>query len=304
MRRRDYGNDYATIPPHGRWRHFLAGGVDRITPLRAAWTAAGVTALEQTRRMVDLTVVSVLLDAGAGNAWRYTDPDGNAIGRSEGLGVASLAAFESGLFSSMPEQPHRVDGACPALARAHGCRYRTAEGLAETTFEQIADAMQVSAANPMPGIEGRASLLIRLGKVLASQSYFASDDGSAPRPGNLVDRLLRNGRGHDIPLEELWEILILGLKDVWPSTPERRLGDVWPCPSIDQLVPFHKLTQWLCYSIVEVCVSPPPAHVVRLKPDVRRLEAVLGVEVLHKDLQTGLPEYRNGKRVPQCDDAR
>ena len=49
---------------------------------------------------MDLCVVSVLLDAGAGPAWRYHEAGtGQTLTRSEGLGVASLHAFASGLFS-------------------------------------------------------------------------------------------------------------------------------------------------------------------------------------------------------------
>ncbi len=66
---------------------------------------------EQARRLFDLVVVSVLLDAGAGNAWKYKEPvTGLTFSRSEGLGVASIHMFESGLFSSDPHQPYQVDG--------------------------------------------------------------------------------------------------------------------------------------------------------------------------------------------------
>jgi len=66
---------------------------------------------EQARRLFDLVVVSVLLDAGAGNAWEYTEPvTGLTFSRSEGLGVASTHMFASGLFSSDPDQPYQVDG--------------------------------------------------------------------------------------------------------------------------------------------------------------------------------------------------
>jgi general secretion pathway protein F len=42
---------------------------------------------------------TLLLDAGAGGAWRYDDrASGLVIGRSEGLGIASLRAFAAGLF--------------------------------------------------------------------------------------------------------------------------------------------------------------------------------------------------------------
>ena len=66
---------------------------------------------EVARRTIDLFVVSVLLDAGAGNLWKYTEgTSGLTFSRSEGLGVASFNMFDAGLFSGDPAQPHRVDG--------------------------------------------------------------------------------------------------------------------------------------------------------------------------------------------------
>jgi hypothetical protein len=59
------------------------------------------------------------------------------------------------------------------------------------------------------------------------------------------------------------------------------LGDVWPHPQLagthptDQLMPFHKLSQWLTYSLLE------PLQTLGL--------GVTGLEAL-----TGLAEYRNG----------
>mgnify|MGYP003873638071 CR=1 FL=1 len=106
---RDFGTDYASIPPHGRWRHFVGGRVD---PLLSAWDDAAVDPLEKARRLVDLMVTSVLLDAGAGNDWKFQPKDGgDKIGRSEGLAVGSLEMFEQGMFSGDAAQPCRVDGA-------------------------------------------------------------------------------------------------------------------------------------------------------------------------------------------------
>jgi len=66
---------------------------------------------EKTRRLIDLFLVSVLLDAGAGNDWVYHDEaSGRSFTRSEGLGVASFNMFKEGFFSSDVHQPHRVDG--------------------------------------------------------------------------------------------------------------------------------------------------------------------------------------------------
>ena len=55
---------------------------------------------EVARRQIDLAVISVLLDAGAGPGWSYADSkSGITFDRSEGLAVASLRLFESGLLS-------------------------------------------------------------------------------------------------------------------------------------------------------------------------------------------------------------
>ena len=57
------------IPYHSRWRHFSAGGHDRCATL-----GADLAADERARMRFDLVVVSVLLDAGAGDPWRYLEP--------------------------------------------------------------------------------------------------------------------------------------------------------------------------------------------------------------------------------------
>lgn len=45
-------------------------------------------------------LVSVLLDAGAGNTWTFIEPGSNIrLSRSEGLAVASLYMFKNGLFT-------------------------------------------------------------------------------------------------------------------------------------------------------------------------------------------------------------
>ncbi|HEY6177765.1 MAG TPA: DUF1688 family protein, partial [Kofleriaceae bacterium] len=95
------------IPVHGRLNHFRAGGIDRVAELDARLAGSPD---DRARTWIDLVVVSVLLDAGAGDAWHYREPGtGCALARSEGLAVASLRAFEAGVFSSDPAQPLRAD---------------------------------------------------------------------------------------------------------------------------------------------------------------------------------------------------
>ena len=135
--RRRYGD--LRIPYHSRWRHFEAGGVDRKADLDRALAGRDPTACARAR--VDLTVVSVLLDAGAGAAWGYVEREtGVRYTRSEGLGVASFRAFLAGAFSARRDDPLRADAA--ALSRIDA--------------PSLAKIFNVDPANPLVGLEGRA----------------------------------------------------------------------------------------------------------------------------------------------------
>jgi hypothetical protein len=54
--------------------------------------------------------------------------------------------------------------------------------LKKLTVETLAKGLQVSETNPIEGLEGRSSLLIKLGTALENQLYFGADS----RPGNLL----------------------------------------------------------------------------------------------------------------------
>jgi hypothetical protein len=259
--RRDYPD--GRIPLHGRYEHFRAGGIDRVAVLHA--DLAPFDRLEQTRSLVDLVVVSVLLDGGAGDAWTYREPGpgGGAYARSEGLAIASWHLFRSGVFSSDRAQPFRV----------------TASGLDALTEAQVAAGFQVTRDNPLAGFEGRYHLLKRLASALrASPSIFGPDD---PRPGHLVDALMASASPvARVEAKRLLRLLLVGLAPMW--TPRVTLdgvgfGDVWPYfgPEPRDWVPLHKLSQWLTYSLIEPIESA-------------------GLRVIGVDALTGLPEYRNG----------
>jgi hypothetical protein len=65
------------------------------------WKKEGCDDTEVTRRLIDLFFVSVLLDAGAGDHWRYTEPEtGHIYERSEGIAVASLHMFNTFAFTA------------------------------------------------------------------------------------------------------------------------------------------------------------------------------------------------------------
>lgn len=245
------------IPFHSRWRHFEAGGVDRKAELDAA--LADRTPAERARAMFDLVVVSVLLDAGAGGSWRYTEGE-RAFQRSEGLGVASFRAFMNGVFAVDSLDPYRADAG--ALSRIDGAALR--------------QVFQVSGSNPMVGLEGRAGLLARLGSAVA-------------RPSVVYDRLVEGGRTQVSAAQVLGEVL-RAFSPIWTSGSNVKgqpAGDVWPHRFAGDAVPggrdftsagwvpFHKLSQWLTYSLLEPLQWS-------------------GITVTGLDALTGLPEYRNG----------
>ena len=278
------------IPFHSRWRHFEAGGINRLAELDRL-LGDKVSRRERARAQVDLVVVSVLLDAGAGPDWHYTESaSGQRFTRSEGLGVASFHAFTSGLFSSDPDQPLQVDAA----------------GLRALVTDRLAQAFQVSEVNPMVGLAGRATLLRRLGEAISEQPEIF---GEQSRPGGLFDAAV-GAYGPEVPQTAELQVhvllaLVLGsMSRIWPmansvdslaldgsdapggmtigsSNPDYLLGDCWRHPAVhgpglsNGWVPFHKLSQWLTYSLLE------PFEWA-------------GVKVRGLDTLTGLPEYRNG----------
>jgi hypothetical protein len=248
------------VPYHSRWRHFEAGGVDRWAALAARHGLQGDRDA-RARARIDLVIPSVLLDAGAGARWRYREASsGLTLARSEGLGVASLAMFARGAWSDDPAAPLRSDAA--ALARV--------------TAADIARDFQVDGGNPLAGLEGRAALLARLGTVMASRPDAF---GAPARLGHLLDFWRAKAVDGRIAAAAVLETLLDVLGAIWPGRIVREgrpLGDCWPHPAArGGLVPFHKLSQWLTYSLLEPLEDA-------------------GLVVTGLDALTGLPEYRNG----------
>ncbi|KQZ01622.1 uracil phosphoribosyltransferase [Pseudolabrys sp. Root1462] len=253
------------VPFHSRWRHFVHKGVDRFAALAAKATWKDPAA--RARAEFDLAIVSVFLDAGAGAQWRYTDPKtGERIGRSEGLALASLDMFAAGAFSADERDPLRVD----------------ATKFAQLSPDDLARGFQVTADNPLVGLDGRAALLRRLGDLLAwKPDVFAKQD--AARPGGLFDYLV-DAHGKAIAAPDILAALLRELGPIWPSRLSLggvALGDCWKHRSLvtddatSGLVPLHKLSQWLSYSLIE---------------PLQRA----GFTVSDIDGLTGLAEYRNG----------
>ena len=194
---------------------------------------------EQGRAAFNLVIPSVLLDAGAGPGWRYRDVTGAELSRSEGLGVASLRMWQSGAL----------------------------DDLSTVTTASVAQAFQVSDDNPLVGAEGRAALLRRLGEAVG-------------RPSRLFDIMAERAVRGRLSAPAILEVLLAELGPIWPgrlTLAGKPLGDCWPhpLPLGHGLVPLHKLSQWMSYSLIE------PLQWA-------------GIEVVHIDGLTGLAEYRNG----------
>lgn len=251
------------IPYHSRFNHFHVGGIDRVSALEKL--IADESPEEQARIKIDLVVTSVLLDAGAGNDWKYHDEDDHIYSRSEGLAVASYNMFVKGRFSSDVSVPLRADG----------------PGLIHITEEHINKGFQVSVGNPLLGAKGRAELLHRLGKAIeAKPEIFAGK--TVTRPGQMVDYFLKKYPSKKIEAEFLLETVLHSFGTIWPGRivmNDVNLGDTWRHPKLgegaDAFIPFHKLSQWMSYSLLEP------------------LEEI-GFKILNLNKLTGLAEYRNG----------
>ena len=259
------------VPFHSRWRHFAAGSDQRLQLLTTK--LARLDPLEQARIKFDLVITSVLLDAGAGAEWRYQEPETDLVwGRSEGLGIASFYTFLQGGFSSNPAQPLQAD----------------AKGLQNFSATILEQNFQITPDNPLVGVLGRVELLQKLGTTLERHPQIFSLDGQNFRLGYMVDYLVNDLRSslnnQQLPAAKVFQAVLEGLGDIWANRivlEGVNLGDVWQHSQLAgdipaaKLVPFHKLSQWLTYSLLEPLQE-------------------LGIEITHLEEMTGLPEYRNG----------
>jgi hypothetical protein len=262
--------DVRAIPDHTRFRHFGVGGVDRVARLDALAPEARLCA------KVELAITSVLLDAGAGERWAYSEPGGGTYARSEGLAVASYHLFASGALSDDTlREPLRADAAAMIRLRA----------------QDLARAFQVSAENPLVGVDGRLAILRRLGEAVGRRpeifggSQHDGDD-QPPRLGNIGAYLASQAQKGDgdsaagrgaLPASAVLGAVLDALGEIWPGRETCagvNLGDVWTHPAVGR-VPFHKLSQWLTYSLCEPLQES-------------------GVRITGMDQLTGLAEYRNG----------
>lgn len=246
------------IPFHSRWGHFNVGDIYREKMLNEL--IADFDKIEQARIKLELAITSVLLDAGAGPDWKF-DEGGNVFNRSEGLAVASFHLFINSAFSS--DEKVCAD----------------AKGLAAFHSEDLMAGFQVNDQNPLVGVEGRVALINKLGEVVGNSPDFFPGG----RLGGILDHLIAK-HGKEFEVQDILDVVLRGLGEIWPSrlsVEGNNLGDIWHYRPLgdevntETVVCFHKLSQWLTYSLVG------PIEEAGIK--------VTGAEKL-----TGLAEYRNG----------
>ena len=289
------------IPFHSRWRHFEVGDIPRVAELEQH--LAGFTPLEKAQTKFDLAIVSVLLDAGAGSDWQYHEQEtGQVFRRSEGLAVASFRMFCQGAFSSDPKRPWQADAqglqSLTVEKLAQGFQVRDTnplvgvegrlELLQRLGHSLVALPQLFGNGNPRPG-----NLVNYLLDSPREMETFVSNRTTSRNASGETNELIAFSPPDSTPYSPLpaqlaadtvLSAVLEGLGNIWPgrlAIAGVNLGDVWFHPALkgddpsDRYVPFHKLSQWLTYSLLEPLQE-------------------LGLEITGLDELTGLPEYRNG----------
>ena len=118
----------------------------------------------------------------------------------------------------------------------------------------LKEGFQVSETNPLVGIDGRVGLLNKLGSAVADNAEVFPKQ----RPGSIVDYLVTK-HGNSFEVKDILNAVLLGLGPIWPGRIDVdgvNIGDVWHYQvlgediSNDTVICFHKLSQWLTYSMV------------------------------------------------------
>lgn len=163
------------------------------------------------------------------------------------------------------------------------------DGLRNLTAEKLAQGLQCRPGNEIANLQSRIDLLMKLAGALEQHPEYFGDNG---RPGNMVDYLLAHPSTQAtstpvVSVPVLWDLLMHGLAPLWGRSGivinGVSLGDAWPCASMPQtssywesILPFHKLTQWVLYSLMQP------------------MQMLLKIQFAGAELLVCLPDYRNG----------
>lgn len=251
------------IPFHSYWNHFQSGNVNRMSEFHEKVEL--LSQQEITKTKLALITISVLLEGSAGLRWRYRE-EKKEYSRAEGQAVACFRMFMSGLFSNYHDNHLRVD----------------AEKLLSLSLSDLEQGFQSGENNVLVGLDRRLKLLHKLGQILQNNAtYFGAEN---PRLGNILDffQELSACNGNKLTAAQIFYHIQQSLGILWAGKVEIsgiNLGDTYIHPGLGEglssLIPFHKLAQWLTYSLLEPLTEN-------------------GLTIHKIDELTGLAEYRNG----------
>ena len=243
---------------------FPVGGRDRWALLAHGLGICGADEIARIR--FDLAVVERASRCRRRRCLALCEPaTGAVLARSEGLAVASFDLFGAGTCSADPRAAaaRRRRGAGGDRSRRPGARLPGAATTIRWPGSTVAPSCCAGSARR---IRGQADVR-RAGAAI----------------GNLFDHLA--GQAQDgLPAPAILAAVLEGLAEIWPgriALAGVNLGDVGRHPAAGGddltagLVPFHKLSQWLAYSLIEPLEDA-------------------GIKVVELDQLTALAEYRNG----------
>ena len=220
---------------------------------------------QKTKTKLDFIGISILLEGFSGLRWRYRE-EKKDYSRWEGQLIACFRMFLEGLFSSDKNKTLRVDAA----------------KLLSLSLEDLENGLQSGDNNPLIGLEQRLQTLVQLGGILKKNpTLFGSEN---PRFGNILHFFLEQASCHNNSLscQEIFQTLQKCLRGLWPGAVEMagvNLGDTWIYPPFgtgkEALIPFHRHSQWLCFSFLEPLVEN-------------------GLFMTNSKELTGLADFRNG----------
>lgn len=259
------------IPHHSRWRYFDVGSTNLWQHYTQNFKGKKI---ELARSAVDFIFLSVLLDADAGESWAFEEPvTGKSLSKSEGLAAASLDLF----FNHVARFEH-VKG-----------WIMDADSLQLITEGKLASIFQHSSKNPLPNIDERLSRLQGLAAILEN---YRTEHQLYNRPSNLIDACRAVSKKSfrwkvSVDAAQVLAIVLKRFGLMWPNGYMNAQGgglNLGDCgyhsqlttdDATDGIIPFHKLSQWLTYSLIE------PLQWA-------------GIQVVNLEELTGLAEYRNG----------
>jgi GTP cyclohydrolase II len=253
---------------HSRLNHFEYNKKDYFKILHDEnWKTDKI---EKLRRSTELIIISCLLDAGAGDNWKYYSIKTNEFHkRSEGLGLCTLQMYEDGLFSSDPANPYMVN----------------AYGLKNLSLQKFMNYFQINDNNDLIGITNRYSIIKKLSLILESNTDYYGYE--SPRLGNIVDFINLNYNITESGIKDhlIYDILVKSLKHIWENENSfvKLPGDIWIHPDFkdpsnmyaDHFF-FNKILQWINFSVIDY------------------YEKFTNIEIIQTDILLPLSEYRNG----------